>query len=148
MLKTRLYSWFRGQESRSNSTNDALAFVSQGLALTGDLRTDAQWVRIDGAVVGDVIATSGAVTIGKSGSVTGTVFADSIDLAGHVNGRMIAAAQIACKCSAIFGGHMSATVLSIDVGAQITGTMALHQNDAMPAQPVMHEVTSKQYAAR
>jgi len=38
--------------------------------------------------------------------------------------------------------------LSIDVGAQITGTMALHKNDAMPAQPVMHEVTSKQYAAR
>jgi cytoskeletal protein CcmA (bactofilin family) len=48
---------------------------------------------------------------------------------------MVAAGQIACAASANFDGHMLATQLSIQAGAQIAGTMALRQV-ALPPVPM------------
>ena len=78
------------------------------------------------------MAKSTVVTIGPSGSVVGTVHADTIFLAGQVSGQMVAAHQIACAASANFDGHMLATQLSIEAGARISGTMALRHDTPLP----------------
>ena len=78
------------------------------------------------------MAKSSIVTIGPSGSVVGTVHADTIFLAGQVTGKMVAAGQIACAASANFDGHMLATQLSIQAGARIVGTMALRKVGLLP----------------
>jgi cytoskeletal protein CcmA (bactofilin family) len=96
------------------------------------LKISTTWLQIDGCVLGDVMAKSTVVTIGPSGSVVGTVHADTIFLAGQVSGQMVAAHQIACAASANFDGHMLATQLSIQAGARITGTMALRHDTPLP----------------
>ena len=135
MLVNRLTAWVMGGRWVSRAPDRSRAFVSRGLTLSGDLKINTTSLQIDGCVLGDVMAKSSVVTIGPSGSVVGTVHADTIFLAGQVTGKMVAAGQIACAASANFDGHMLATQLSIQAGAQIAGTMALRQV-ALPPVPM------------
>ena len=132
MLVNRLTAWMMGGRWVSLAADRSRAFVSQGLTLSGDLKISTTRLQIDGCVLGDVMAKSSVVTIGPSGSVVGTVHADTIFLAGQVSGQMVAARQIACAASANFDGHMLATQLSIEAGARITGTMALREDTPLP----------------
>ena len=132
MLVNRLTAWVMGGRWVSLASDRSLALVSRGLTLSGDLKISTTRLQIDGCVLGDVMAKASVVTIGPSGSVVGTVYADTIFLAGQVTGKMVAAGQIACAASANFDGHMLATQLSIQAGARIVGTMALRKVGLLP----------------
>ena len=125
MLVSRLVAWVKSRRWVSRASDRSGALVSQGLTLAGDLQISADTLQIDGCVMGDVRAKSSTVTIGPSGSVVGTIFADTIYLSGQAKGQMLAVHQIACAASANFEGHMQATLLAIDLGARVSGTMAL-----------------------
>lgn len=148
MFVSRLSAWLRDHRLVSRASHKSREHVSRGLTLAGDLQISAGVLQIDGCVMGDVVAKSSVVRIGPSGSVVGTVFADAIHLAGQVRGRMQAAQEIACASSADFDGHMLATALSIDMGARISGTMAIHGDSLISEQTAVKvKITPKLVSA-
>lgn len=93
------------------------SLVAEGVTIRGDLATDGD-LHLDGAVEGDLRA--GRLTIGESGSVTGTVSADSVEIRGAVKGT-ISARQVRLWASARVDGDISHSELSIEAGAHFEG---------------------------
>lgn len=98
--------------------------VGHYLTINGDMLVDEFGVRIDGHIVGNVNAEHGVVMVGAGGSVTGTIRAARIIVAGKVGGNLIATDIIECRASAQVQGHVHSAGLLIHAGAIVRGTMA------------------------
>lgn len=106
------------------------SLVAEGVRIKGDVATEGD-LHLDGAVDGDLRA--GRLTIGESGSVTGTITAESIDIRGRVSGT-ISARQVRLWATARIDGDISHTELSIEAGAHFVGrSLALAAPVAEPA---------------
>src|SRR4051812_38033596 len=66
------------------------SLIAEGVQIKGDLITEGD-LHLDGALEGDL--RTGQLTIGETGSVTGSVYADSIEIRGRVRG-VICARQV------------------------------------------------------
>jgi len=93
------------------------SLVAEGVTIRGDMSTAGD-LHLDGAVEGDLKA--GRLTIGDTGSVTGTVSADSVEIRGAVKGT-ISARQVRLWASARVDGDISHAELSIEAGAHFEG---------------------------
>lgn len=93
------------------------SLVAEGVAIRGDLSTAGD-LHLDGALEGDLKA--GRLTLGETGSVTGGIQADSVEIRGRVKGT-IAARQVRLCASARVDGDITHAELSIDAGAHFEG---------------------------
>ncbi|MBU1377747.1 MAG: polymer-forming cytoskeletal protein [Alphaproteobacteria bacterium] len=93
------------------------SLVAEGVSLRGDLTTEGD-LHLDGALEGDLRV--GQLTIGESGSVSGSILADSIEVRGSVTGT-ICARQVRLWATARVDGDISHTELSIEAGAHFEG---------------------------
>ena len=94
-----------------------LSILSGNLRVTGSLVTEGD-IQIDGIVEGDV--TSGSVTVGSSGSVSGEIKADTARILGRVQGR-ITARSVMLMSTAHVEGDVHHETISIENGARIEG---------------------------
>ena len=93
------------------------SLVAEGFRIRGDVTTDSD-LHLDGVVEGDLKV--GRLTIGESGSVNGTITAESVEIRGAVTGT-ISARQVRLWASARVDGDISHTELSIEAGAHFEG---------------------------
>lgn len=93
------------------------SLIAEGVRIKGDVATEGD-LHLDGAVEGDVRV--GRLTIGESGSVTGTITAEGVDLRGQVSGT-VSARQVRLWATARVDGDISHTELSIEAGAHFVG---------------------------
>jgi cytoskeletal protein CcmA (bactofilin family) len=93
------------------------SIISAQLTVKGDLTSDGD-VQVDGNIQGDVRTHS--LTIGETGSVNGSVTADTVLVAGTVNGQIHARAVTLVRSSRVQGDiwHES---LAIEAGARFEG---------------------------
>ncbi len=96
---------------------DVASLVAEGMTIRGDLATPGD-LHLDGAVEGDVRV--GRLTLGETGSITGTVQADSVEIRGRVAGT-ISARQVRLCATARVDGDISHAQLSVDAGAHFAG---------------------------
>ncbi len=94
-----------------------LSILSGNLRVTGSLVTEGD-IQIDGIVEGDV--TSGSVTVGSSGRVSGEIKADTARILGRVQGR-IQARSVMLMSTAHVEGDVHHETISIENGAKIDG---------------------------
>ena len=94
-----------------------LSILSGNLRVTGSLVTEGD-IQIDGIVDGDV--TSGSVTVGTSGSVSGEIKADTARILGRVQGRITARSVMLMSTAHVEGDVLHETI-SIENGAKIDG---------------------------
>lgn len=94
-----------------------LSILSGNLRVTGSLVTEGD-IQIDGIVEGDV--TSGSVTVGSSGSVSGEIKADTARILGRVQGRIMAR-SVMLMSTAHVEGDVHHETISIENGAKIEG---------------------------
>jgi cytoskeletal protein CcmA (bactofilin family) len=94
-----------------------LSILSGNLRVTGSLVTEGD-IQIDGIVEGDV--TSGSVTVGSSGSVSGEIRADTARILGRVQGRILAR-SVMLMSTAHVEGDVHHETISIENGARIEG---------------------------
>jgi len=94
-----------------------LSILSGNLRVTGSLVTEGD-IQIDGVVEGDV--TSGSVTVGSSGRVSGEIKADTARILGRVQGR-IHARSVMLMSTAHVEGDVHHETISIENGARIEG---------------------------
>ena len=100
-----------------------LSLVSAGTVIEGKIRAEGS-IRIDGKIVGDVIANANAA-VGLTGSVEGTVTAKSIALAGKVNGTVIASEKLTLEGKSVMRGDIRAAKLVVDEGAMFDGECSM-----------------------
>jgi cytoskeletal protein CcmA (bactofilin family) len=93
------------------------SLIAEGVVIRGDMATAGD-LHLDGAVEGDL--TTGQLTVGESGSVTGTIHADSVDVRGRVKGT-ISARQVRLWATARVDGDINHTELAIEAGAHFEG---------------------------
>jgi cytoskeletal protein CcmA (bactofilin family) len=96
------------------------SLVGEGVRMKGDIVTEGD-LHLDGAIEGDVKV--GRLTVGGTGSVTGTIQADSIEVHGRVAGT-INARQVKLWSTAKVDGDIAHGELAIEAGAHFVGRSA------------------------
>ena len=109
------------------------SLVAEGVRIQGDVVTDGD-LHLDGAVNGDVRVAH--LTVGETGSVSGTITADGVDIRGRVAGT-ISARQVRLWATARVDGDISHTELAIEAGAHFVG-----RSLEMPAEPATLSVVA------
>ena len=74
----------KSSPSKTSPNRSAMTIVAQGTSLLGDIKLEGK-LHIDGTVEGN-IRSEHSVTVGRSGTVKGTILAETVMVSGHVDG--------------------------------------------------------------
>jgi cytoskeletal protein CcmA (bactofilin family) len=117
--------------STTTTTGASMASViSKALKITGQLESTED-IQIDGQIEGDVRGVG--VKIGQNAKVKGTVYADEVELAGTVEGK-IEAKKVILTGTARMTGDVSHQDIKVESGAYINGSLKpeLNKSDNKP----------------
>jgi len=109
------------------------SIISAQLGVTGNLLSDGD-IQIDGKIEGDV--KTSRLTIGESGSVTGSVTADTVLISGAVIGQ-VRAKTVTLARTARVQGDIWHDNIAIEAGAQFEGTCKRLNAANAAAQPMV-----------
>ena len=88
--------------------------------IKGDIISDGNF-RIDGTLEGS-INTKGKVVVGEKGLIQGDVFCQNAEVEGAIKGKLQVAQLLALKSTANIHGDILVDKLSIEPGANFTGS--------------------------
>lgn len=94
--------------------------ITTGTVIKGDIITSNN-IRIDGKLEGN-LDTKSKLIIGTTGEIIGEVVCQSADISGEIKGKIKVAELIQLKASAKITGEIITSKLSIEPGAQFTGS--------------------------
>ena len=92
--------------------------IGETMQLEGDLRTSGS-IDISGLVNGNIFVSE--INIKESGSIRGTIEATTIEVNGHVEGKVIADTVIIGKTAVVKGDIFFKNTLRTEEGADIDG---------------------------
>ncbi len=98
--------------------NSGRSHVGETMQLEGDLRTSGA-IDVAGLVNGNIFVSEMSVT--ETGSIRGTIEAGSIEVNGHVEGKILADVVIVGKSAVIKGDIFFKNSLKTEEGADIEG---------------------------
>ena len=100
------------------------SLIGEGTVVQGELRFDAG-LRIDGEVIGDVVATdpSSLLVISEHARVQGKVMAGHVIINGQVQGPVVATMLLELQLKARIVGDVHYEALEMHQGATIDGVM-------------------------
>jgi cytoskeletal protein CcmA (bactofilin family) len=100
------------------------SLIGEGTVVQGELRFDAG-LRVDGEVIGDVIATdpSSLLVISENARVQGKVMAGHVIINGQVQGPVVATTLLELQPKARIIGDVHYEALEMHQGATIDGVM-------------------------
>ncbi|APD07006.1 hypothetical protein UJ101_01490 [Flavobacteriaceae bacterium UJ101] len=107
----------KGNETTATNERN---FLSAQTKIKGDISTHGI-LRIDGIVEGN-ISVEGRLILGSKAKVQGNIIAESLEVEGILIGDCQIKGTLALKESAVVNGNMAYGNISIDLGAQFTGT--------------------------
>ena len=112
-----MFKTLRATESQ-NLNHSGRSYLGETLQLEGDLRSSGS-VDVAGLVNGNVFVSE--ITITETGSVRGSLEATSIEINGHVEGKITADSVIVGKSAVIKGDLFFKNTLKTEEGADIDG---------------------------
>ena len=101
------------------------SYLSETMQLEGDLRTSGS-IDVAGLVNGNMFVLH--MTITETGSIRGSVEAESIEINGHVEGKISAENVIIGKTAVIKGDIYFRNTLKTEEGADIDGYIKRENN--------------------
>ncbi len=134
-------------------TGAAETVVGTSVKLKGNLKSDGD-ITVDGSVNGE-IKTKGTVTIGPNANIIANVHAKNVNIAGTVQGNVVATDRLSLSESGRVYGDIAANILSISAGALFSGKSTMAESikqpeieltvekDEDPAEDVTTETTKK-----
>jgi len=102
----------------SKINHSGRSYVGETMQLEGDLRTSGS-VDVAGLVNGNIFVSE--MTVTETGSIRGTIEAGSIEINGHVEGKIAADIIIVGKSAVIKGDIFFKNSLKTEEGADIEG---------------------------
>src|SRR5680860_982968 len=98
----------------------AINIIRKGTQISGDVTCTGD-IRIDGVLNGTLIS-EGKVVVGESGVVDGEVTCKNADVSGKINAKIVVKELLQLKTTAKILGDINTNKLSIEPGANFTGT--------------------------
>jgi len=102
--------------------------ISSGVRMKGNLNSDGD-IAVDGALAGNIVS-GGHVAIGVNGRIAGNIKAISVQIAGRVEGNIIASDSLSLMESAQLRGDVDTGQLEITMGAIFIGTSKMKPAEA------------------
>ena len=102
----------------SKINNSGRSFVGETMQLEGDLRTSGS-IDIAGLINGNIFVSE--MTITETGSIRGAVEATTIEINGHIEGRISADTVIVGRTAVVKGDIFFRNTLRTEEGADIDG---------------------------
>ncbi|MDG1158742.1 MAG: polymer-forming cytoskeletal protein [Flavobacteriales bacterium] len=113
----------RGMARQTEATDNAINRIVEGTRFEGDIFCESN-IRIDGTFKGNLEST-GRLVIGVKGHIEGTVSCGDCEIEGSLNGKLVAREKVALKATAKVEGEVYYGQLSIETGAELSGTCYL-----------------------
>lgn len=146
-LKLQRRSLVFGKKKQTNThsagnqlkrTNHAPSIISEDVRLTGSLISQGE-VQLDGRIDGDVKVSH--LVIGTTGTVEGSVVADSVIVKGKIIGSLNAS-KVTIEQTAEVHGDVYQDTLSIEAGAVIEGNLK-QRHEAETVELISQSIESK-----
>jgi len=102
----------------SQINHSGRSYVGETMQLEGDLRTSGS-IDVAGLINGNIFVSE--MTVVETGSIRGTIEASSIEINGHIEGKITADTVIVGKSAVIKGDIFFKTSLKTEEGADIDG---------------------------
>ena len=125
-----MFKTLRAVETKTLNSSGR-SYVGETLQLEGDLRTSGS-VDIAGLVNGNVFVSD--MTIKETGSVRGSLEATSVEINGHVAGKITADSVVIGKSAVIKGDIYFRNTLKTEEGADIDGYIKRVSNGKINAE--------------
>ncbi len=111
---------FRSRRLRDRSSGLA-TLISEGCKISGLITGSGEFL-INGEIDGDC-DLAGTVTLAKNGLWKGSIKADNVIIAGHLEGDIIADGNIEITATARISGTVTAGAIAVAEGAIVEGVM-------------------------
>jgi cytoskeletal protein CcmA (bactofilin family) len=102
-----------------NGTTNVKAIVEEDTKIEGKINSDIELI-IKGKIMGEIFSKVG-VTVDKMGTVSGEINAESVSIAGILEGLLNISNTTILKSSAMIKADISTKILTIEEGAIFTG---------------------------
>ena len=111
---------FKLRRTRDQSPGKA-TLINEGCNINGELTGSGEFM-ICGKVVGDG-DVSGSISVAVSGYWQGSIRADNVIIAGHVDGDVTATGKVEVTSTAKISGTVSGEAIAVAEGAVVDGAM-------------------------
>jgi len=108
-------------QSQMNSLPDDVTYILGGLSMEGTLEGGEHPVVVDGHFQGTIIANE--IILRENGTITGTMKAKIVSISGRFSGDL-ACETLTVTQTGVVDGDVQANALSIDLGAEIMGSVS------------------------
>jgi len=110
----------------ANETDKTTAstVIVNGVEITGNIRSAGN-IQFDGILKGDIEA-AGAASFGKIADITGNIKAETVSIAGNVNGNVDAKDRIDMKGTAKIKGDIRSKRLTVEDGVTFIGKVEVN----------------------
>jgi cytoskeletal protein CcmA (bactofilin family) len=99
---------------------ETMARIGSSIQIKGEV-TSREPLTISGLVDGTVMVDGHELTVEDGAKVTASLMADTIIVAGRVNGRLDASVRIVVRTTATIDGDLSAPTVALADGATLNG---------------------------
>jgi len=111
------------ESMKKEETTAAVNMIGSGTVITGDVCSKGD-IRVDGILKGSVI-TEGKVVLGREGVIEGDIECSSADISGAIKAKITVSQLLSLKASAKLNGDIITNKLSIEPGAEFTGSCSM-----------------------
>ncbi len=101
----------------------AVNMIGSGTVITGDVFSKGD-IRVDGTLKGSVI-TEGKVVLGREGCIEGDIECRDADISGTIKAKITVSQLLSLKNTAKLNGDIITNKLSIEPGAEFTGSCSM-----------------------
>ena len=113
----------KNESMKKEDTTAAVNMIGAGTVITGDVYSKGD-IRVDGTLKGSV-TTEGKVVLGKEGVIEGDVVCKNADVSGILKAKITVSQLLSLKTSAKLNGDITTNKLSIEPGAEFTGSCSM-----------------------
>ena len=118
---TLMFKKNSSQMAKNNETEaPAINIIRKGTEIKGDITCTGD-IRIDGSLSGSLVS-EGKIVVGVSGIIDGEVSCKNADVSGKIKAKLVVKELLQLKSSANISGDINTNKLSIEPGANFTGT--------------------------
>ncbi len=110
--------------------SSSINILGAGTTIKGDITANGDF-RIDGSLNGSITA-KGKLVIGATGSVEGEVSCQNADFSGKLNGKVEVTELLSLKSTSRVIGDIIVNKLSIEPGAQFSGSCNMDNGKNTP----------------
>ncbi len=102
--------------------------ISSGVRMKGNLSSDGD-IAVDGVLAGNIVS-GGHVAVGVNGRIGGNIKATTVQIAGRVDGNVIAGDSLSLMESAQLRGDIDTGRLEVEMGAIFIGASKMKPAEA------------------